>query len=297
MKSKTIPIVFSGGSYGTYLEWVLTSLTSETPLLLPFKADGSSHLFKGNHLSNLIGWKKYVKSNQTHRFVRLHPHCGNRKTPTDTLNDVLSVVDKLILVKIDSTSSLLCCANFISKCFEQNFHRPNVFLTKNDINMIYKNWNINPDIKFEELPVWIKREFMSLWIEKSWESIIKVSLSSVSRKDSIHVVNVSSLLFDFTNTIQLLVENFSITVTQPPEHLLNAHNQMLSVQRNLNIANNINRVVRSLDSSDSHRWSNNFAFEVLLQARLRKLGYEIMCDGLDIFPSDSVSLRKLLYRP
>jgi len=37
--------------------------------------------------------------------------------------------------------------------------------------------------------------------------------------------------------------------------------------------------------------------EVWIQYRLRELGYEIRCHGLDIFPTTSVQLKKLLYTP
>lgn len=48
MKSQIIPIAYQGGTYGTYLEWCLTSLTSTDQLVSPFTAVGDSHKFCGS---------------------------------------------------------------------------------------------------------------------------------------------------------------------------------------------------------------------------------------------------------
>lgn len=51
MKSQIIPIAYQGGTYGTYLEWCLTSLTSTDQLVSPFTDVGNSHKFRGHFLN------------------------------------------------------------------------------------------------------------------------------------------------------------------------------------------------------------------------------------------------------
>ena len=81
----TVPIIYNGGSYGTYLEWCLTSLCSNQPIIDPFTSIGNSHAFKGNHLGNMQGWREYLSSNSKYRFARLHPKDSKTESITDNL--------------------------------------------------------------------------------------------------------------------------------------------------------------------------------------------------------------------
>ena len=73
----TIAIVYNGGAYGTYLEWVLTTLTTNIPIVAPFRPNGSSHQFHGNHAGDLYSdkWKAVVnKKNQFYLFAFTQKH-------------------------------------------------------------------------------------------------------------------------------------------------------------------------------------------------------------------------------
>jgi hypothetical protein len=74
MKNSTIPIVFHAGSYGTYLEWVLSTLIDPANKIInPLTSVGNSHNFKGHHLLNMSGWRNYLANDETYPLVRFHP--------------------------------------------------------------------------------------------------------------------------------------------------------------------------------------------------------------------------------
>jgi hypothetical protein len=64
-------IVFPGGCYGTFFEWLFNFI--EDPLIkLPFWEDGSSHDFDGNFLWPKERLFQYISSGKKSRFSRMH---------------------------------------------------------------------------------------------------------------------------------------------------------------------------------------------------------------------------------
>lgn len=58
----------------------------------------------------------------------------------------------------------------------------------------------------------------------------------------------------------------------------------------------LDEIVASTLEGRSLEWKPiSIVGEAIVQRRLRSLGYEIRCDGLDIFPTDSRSLKNLIY--
>jgi hypothetical protein len=86
----TVPIIYNGGSYGTYLEWCLTSLCSEHPIQEPFNHNGNSHEFRGNFVSGIQNWQQYLSTGTPHQLVRLHPKICKTESITDNLNEILN---------------------------------------------------------------------------------------------------------------------------------------------------------------------------------------------------------------
>ena len=113
----TVAIAFNGGAYGTYLEWVLTTLTNETAIVPPFRQNGSSHNFLGNALFSIheSPWEVYTKNPKQFSFVRLHP----KTLPTDVLSDnlrtILSFSDKLLYLYPDRDYALATINNIYEK--------------------------------------------------------------------------------------------------------------------------------------------------------------------------------------
>jgi hypothetical protein len=112
--SSTVPIAYHGGTYGTYLEWCLTSLASTDQLVSPFTESGSSHKFKGNQLeANAVF--NFLNVNQSEKFARFHPKTQQHHSISDTLDQTCAIVQHMIYIYPDCDSVLLTVNNFFTK--------------------------------------------------------------------------------------------------------------------------------------------------------------------------------------
>ena len=113
--SGTIPIAYPAGTYGTYLEWCLTSLTGTDQLISPFTELGNSHKFtKGNHLDfNAVS--KFLSADQSEKFIRFHPKTQKQHSISDRLDQTCAMVQHMIYIYPDRDSVLLTINNFFTK--------------------------------------------------------------------------------------------------------------------------------------------------------------------------------------
>ena len=77
------------------------------------------------------------------------------------------------------------------------------------------------------------------------------------------------------------------------------HNQMLNLQPYLNCDALCNQIVDATLSGAVFDWQHEsltIISESWIQWKLRTQGFEIKCHGLDIFPTNSVNLQKLIYK-
>ena len=60
----------------------------------------------------------------------------------------------------------------------------------------------------------------------------------------------------------------------------------------------IENAVRATIENFEYEWPTlNIIGEAIIQRQLRSQGLEIACDGLDVFPTNSLKLKQLTYRP
>jgi hypothetical protein len=65
-------ILYPGGCYGTFFEWIFNFLEN-SDLELPFNADGSSHAFIGNFFCPPEKLFRHISSDNRFKFSRVHP--------------------------------------------------------------------------------------------------------------------------------------------------------------------------------------------------------------------------------
>ena len=58
----TIPILYNGGAYGTFMEWCLFYFAGYDIVSDPTERNGSSHGYEGTLLANIYVWEKCVKN-------------------------------------------------------------------------------------------------------------------------------------------------------------------------------------------------------------------------------------------
>ena len=305
---KTIPIVFNGGAYGTYLEWCLTTLTTDIEIISPLRPDGSSHTFRSPNLSGLSGWLQYVENGVPSAFVRLHPKTKEApKSLTANLKVILSTVDKMIHLYPDRNSVLLNINNYFQKVSTEWWPGPGFKKEReaqrqqeyHEISTaIYQNWPVTADTPFNDIPNWIKREFLSIYFMPFWQDQVEWFHPNQWQDPRCRVVFINDLLNDFENTLQSLTEFLELDLKKDILQLIPNHENMLKVQKNLGQDLLCNQIIDSTVNNVYFDWQEQYLplpSESWIQWRLRELGFEIRCHSLDIFPTNSVQLKKLLY--
>jgi hypothetical protein len=290
----TVAIAFNVGAYGTYLEWCLTTLTSSDPIVAPFTKRGNSHKFLGNHLINFSNWQDYNTSGNVFDFFRFHPKVQQEELISNNLNEICKSVDSLIYLYPDKNSILLCINNWFSKIHDDWWSAQ--FSTYVDPDKIYNNWPVNRDTKIENIPRWIRREFLSYYLMPGWFDQVEWYHPDTWQHDRCCVVTIGELLYNFEETLSKLESHCDLKYAIPITELLPFHRQNLQNQQYLNEDLLCKQIVDAVVGGQEFSWeSRSLASESWIQWQLRNLGYEIRCHELDIFPTNSVQLKELLH--
>lgn len=295
MKNNTIPIAFHGGTYGTYLEWVLTTLITDLEIIEPFRENGNSHKFNGHHLGNMNGWREYLAGEKYLPMVRFHPKTTKDEDLCCNITEISQAVNRFIYLYPDEDTFILGLHNQYTKVWSDWWHQ--VFTNELDHNLIYKNWPVDSTTPMAQIPVWIKREFLSYYMIPMWQTQIGWGDQSHLLHENCHVIKTKDLLHDFQQTLTDLERFLDITFVKPIESILDTHKKMLSLQTHLDIDVTCKKITNSIITSTHYAWDPlPLVGEVWIQWHLRQIGYEIRCHGLDIFPCDSVQLLQLIYQ-
>jgi hypothetical protein len=294
---KTIPIAFSGGSYGTYLEWALTYVSTDQEIDPPFTDSGSSHLFLGNHVENINVWRRYIQGPDYEQFVRLHPKISKNESLVGNLEEILESVDDMILIYPDPGSQLLVINNWISKVRSDWWARE--VETSIGADRIYKNWPVAPGTPIDSVPTWIKRELLSYYLMPAWQDQVEWNLPENWQNPRCHVILVSDLITRFEHCIEVIKRRCNLTYLKPVHYLTKFHKQMLELQRYQNQDQLCKDIVNNTLDNTYFDWRDQevpLASQAWIQWQLRNLGWEIKCNGLDTWPTNSIQLKNLIYQ-
>jgi hypothetical protein len=291
----TVAIAFNGGSYGTYLEWCLTTLCEWGPIMAPFTSTGNSHKFTGNHALSIQGWRTYVNSDTCYKFVRLHPKVSQSESLTASLNEIADQARYTIYLYPDQQDILLGVNNFFYKIWNNWISAS--FKTLIDPDKIYKNWPVAKDTPITQVPTWILREIMSFYLMPVWLDQIEWNHTSRWNHPKAIVVSPRELLFDFSNVLLKIKKYCNLEYVRSIEVLHPYHVKNLELQKYIDHDRICNLIIQAIVNKTNLDWSAlSLPSEAWIQWQLRNLGYEIMCNELDIFPTNSVQLRELLYQ-
>ena len=294
----TIAIAFNGGAYGTYLEWVLTTLTNDLVIQPPFQDNGGSHKFSGNtlHYINAIEWELYTKNPKRPAFVKLHPKTLSSESLFDNLKKILHYADKLLYIYPDKGSVLLNINNNYEKIkgdWWEHKRRNDVTF----INNLYSKWEIDPALPLASIPIWIKREFLSYNMMPSWFDEVEWHCPDEWQHTRSKTILIKDLLFNFEKTILDIQQFCHLDFKKSITEMIPYHNTMLSLQKNINQDQLCSDIVKTTVNNIPFDWSEEhlpLPSQAWIQWQLRNLGHEMQCADIDIFPTNSVQLKKLL---
>jgi hypothetical protein len=292
----TIPIAFSVGSYGTYLEWVLTTLSVDQHIAPPFTDTGSSHLFFGNHVENNAGWLRYLQGDQQHRFVRFHPKEKRNQSLSANLNQVLDSVDRMIYIYPDTDSALLVINNWLSKVRKDWW--THYIVSAQNLEKIHANWPCCAGQSADDIPTWVRREFLSFYLMPAWQDQIEWYHPDAWHDSRCKIITVSELLYDFESCLSKLQQFANLSFKKSISEILPYHKIMLELQQHRTQDQLCKNIVETTINDSMFDWSGQqitLPSQSWIQWRLRNLGWELACDGLDMWPTNSVQLKQLLY--
>lgn len=288
----SVAIAYAPGVYGTYLEWCLTTLTSSSEIVLPFTNVGNSHLFTGNHYHNTNVWEASNDAAEK-KFFRLHPKVLKNESVIDNAIKIAHSNQVVLLYPCKDTN-ILCLNNFFFKV--RNNRWEHFFERSVSPDTIYKNWPVDPGTRVEDIRPWIRREFLSFYLMPFWESLIERHALEQFDHPGCLAVSVKDLLFDFVHTLQKIRDGFDLVFVRNVEELLPYHQENLRLQKFLNHDELYKKIIESVCNGADFDWDPiGLCGESYIQWDLRNRGWEIQCDGLDIFPTNSLKLKELLY--
>jgi len=147
----------------------------------------------------------------------------------------------------------------------------------------------------KQTPRWILREWCSYWLEKTWDH-------TYNNNDYREVGNVKVDTKDIVNNIEATIvdvfDQINLQLTVDREIINSNHTNFLACQQfhNSQIActNLVHNVIHT--DLDTHISIQTIFDEAYIQYLLRTQDFEMYCDGLEIMPSTSHQIKKIIYK-
>jgi len=290
-----INIFFVPGTFGSTIEYVLRSHTKEYSIdPINVSDDGSMHAMPWlSHHNSLRGLKNYFEDykNPNDIVTTGYPlHDASLSKILTESKKYITDQDRNILIYCDGTDfaeqNLLFLYHklVVGKVVQIGL----VALTSN-VKHDFSGWNANYKT-WKDLQPWEFREWFSLYYPKlllDWTngaSLVDNSFLSVSGNDILHNTLPTFLkIINFCNlTIKTDLTAFVEEWQGKQQYILQEYKTVCTI-------------VDCTIKKQPYTWSNlNIIAESIVQQRLRQQGYEIKCDGLNVFPTNSLDLHALL---
>lgn len=279
--------------FGSTVEHVLRSFTVEyKPTDCQILSDGSMHSFKKEfHPGNVFAIKNFN-----------HYRSDSITTPTYPFKQahLPEILDEFSAL-LPGNQSLLIYANSLQSC-ELNllfqYHKIaagscnlglDIFCGENSHNVV--NWN--PDYQtWRDMSTWELREWFSLFYS-TWTQEWIDSYSQVP--DNFLKISNTELLLDTANSLLKIIDFCHLTCKSVED--LNQFVTTWQTKQNyiLKEFTLLDQIIEHTLNESEFSWNNlNIIAESIIQQRLRAHGYEIQCNELNIFPTNSISLYNLL---
>lgn len=290
-----IHVLFVPGMFGSTIEHVLRSFTEEyIPTVGVVASDGSMHTFvKEFHpysrkiIESAVALKPDSITTSIYPFNNTH------------LPEIISTIEQFILSANTDRWVLLYAPNIQAAELNMLFQYHKIaagakiqlgleIFCGNNLHNVVK-WNPNY-ISWQDMQQWELREWISLfyvgWIQEWIQSQNQVS-TSVLKIPCVDILN------NFVPTLENIIKHCNLT--QKPG-LENFGREWRSKQQYIvDEFELLEQIVSHTTNRQDLTWEPiNVIAEAIVQQRLRALGYEIRCDGLNDFPTDSKTLYNLL---
>jgi len=280
-----IVVLFPAGGFGSTIEYCLRQFSNElTKIEASVMENGSLHSYKKEF--HPVTVQEFLKNKDIAFEIATPTYPGlDYSTPLETVNLLLNKIksdDKVILINFDTIDMAERNQLF-------SYHKiPNFidFVLKDK----YINWD--PEYKsFNDLKVYEIREALSFYIDRQ-KDYLEVSRNKI--KNCMYVTP-NDILFDFKNTILKIIKYCNLTIDES-KNINDFYKIWFSKQQYiLNEFEIVNRVIDKITSGEYFSWEPiSMVGEAIIQSRLRQNGIEIACFNLDIFPTNTTDLQKVI---
>jgi len=264
-----VKILFVPGGYGTYVAnciYSYTSLSSEysiQPTLLD--ENGSSHAFR-------------TILQQVSSTIKIGHNID--------INDD----DLFILIDFSNLHILDYLNNQYKKQHLTINHALKRLIGDEILNKIKINWGYD---NLQDTPRWVIREFLSLYIGNIIKQYYKLQYNippdiSVNTNDLFN----NAIIIDIIKQLS----HYNIVKTTNDNIIIAHHQNFINAQKYHNSQVKCDRWIDDIIvGRDSISPCQTIFDEAYIQCGLREKGYEIKCDGLDLFPTVSETMNKLLF--
>ncbi len=297
-----ISIFFVPGMFGSSIEYMLRAFSNNflhpvrlrcsnqtnaaTTVIQP---DGSMHGFlKESHIGSLLAYGQNIdveistpiyptRDGTLLKILKVYPF------KSSSVN-VLLYADSLRAAEINMLFQYhKCAAGAVMKLGLDIFSNGN----ENDI----VNWN-NKYTHWSQMQPWEWREWMSLfyttWVQEWINSQQEVP-------DNFLKISNTEMLFQTKDTITRVFDFCNVLITGDLDLFVNKWTE--KQQYVIDEFNLLDDICNNTINNIAFSWEQlHIVASAIVQQRLRSLGYEIQCDGLNTFPTDSATLYNLLER-
>lgn len=274
-----INVIAPPGCFGTYISRCLyhyTNLGFSAGWQMDFDAAGSSHAFRS------------INTDKIQKPANLHHDWS--KMPNDKSNNV--VIYAHADHRLDYYDN-----QFIKQDKGRLINHLLLSFTMDEIShKLQTQWGYVGPLN-EEIPRWIAREFISFWLKHTLED-------GYDKSKYLDLPHVKSFccqdLFERDCFMMLsdLCHALNLDLIETSENVRHNHMTFLSVQRFHNMQIKCENFIEScLDTTDCAVMKSpcvTIFDEAFVQYRLRETGWDIECNELFEFPSDSSRLRHLM---
>lgn len=289
-----INILYVAGTFGSTVEYALRSHTKEYTIEssdpLP---DGSMHGFRHQaHLQNTQLFFDYFDNQRS---------CDSIATilyPQKNL-DLVAMIDYISDKKFaHSKNILIYCDDF--DFAEQNllfqYHKiasghseDQYFKIFADMDTVdFTRWCVT-ESSLSGIQSWQFREWFSLF----YPGMINTWLNVPKKNDNFLTISSKEILLDTQSALEKIIKFCNLTLNK---NLVPFVAKWQSAQQYiLHEYKTVCKIVQATVNKKYYSWSDlNIIAEAIVQQKLRQQGFEIKCDALNVFPTNSLDLHRIL---
>ena len=290
-----IHIFYGCGSFGSTIEYVLQSSTVSNPSIeFPILDDGSMHSFdKQCHITEIDDVETILSLGDNSITTPIYP-LATVKLPNliDQFQQLPSWThDHKILIYQPNLAAVeinllfqyhkVCAGSVVQMGLEPIIGNNSHNITAWNSN--YTHWS--------QMQPWELREWFSIFYPEYARELVQAAETVDS--DWLVITNVD-ILHHPQQMFETVLEFCNLTFTDRINEFATAW--QTAQQYVVDEFELLSNIVDSSIAGSNFTWPTlNIVAESIVQQRLRQKGFEIRCDGLNIFPTDAVTLHQLLY--